>query len=186
MSPTRPADSAAPAVPVDPSGVHPQAGRTRRSFIRGVAVAGASTAAASALHAAGVADLVGDSAVAAGAPTPFSSFSAIAPSAADRLEVPEGFRADVLISWGDAFENTDGTRLTYGFNNDFLAFLQLDGRPDEGLLFVNHEDPAPFFQHGNGEPDERREDDGAQGPDPRGHADRCRCALQGREEQRTL
>jgi secreted PhoX family phosphatase len=149
VSPIRPAD---PAVPVDPSGVHPQAGRTRRSFIRGVAVAGASTAAASALQAAGVADLVGDSAVAAGAPTPFSSFSAIAPSAADRLEVPDGFRADVLISWGDAFENTDGTRLTYGFNNDFLAFLELDGRPDEGLLFVNHEYPAPFFQHGNRDP----------------------------------
>jgi len=142
--------SVADRVPVDAAtGQHPQAGRTRRSFIRGVAVAGASTAAAVALDAAGVADLVGDSAVAAGAPTPFSEFTAIAPSSADRFEVPVGFRADVLISWGDEFVDGEGATLRYGFNNDFLAFLRLDGKPDEGLLFVNHEYPAPFFQHGH-------------------------------------
>lgn len=137
-------------VPVDPAtGQHPQAGRTRRSFIRGVAAAGASTAAAVALDGAGITDLLGDSAVAAGPPTPFSDFKALAASSADQVEVPEGFRADVLIQWGDEFLNSDGTKLRYGFNNDFLAFLKLDGKPDEGLLFVNHEYPAPFFQHGN-------------------------------------
>ncbi|MGX6448410.1 PhoX family protein, partial [Patulibacter sp. S7RM1-6] len=129
--------------------VAPSAGHTRRSFIRGVAVAGASTVAAATLDAAGVTDLMGDSAVAAGPPTPFHEFRAIAASSADQFEVPEGFRADVLISWNDAFENTDGTKLRYGFNNDFLAFLPLDGKDDEALLFVNHEYPAPFFQHGH-------------------------------------
>jgi secreted PhoX family phosphatase len=125
---------------------------TRRGFIRGVAIAGASTMAIASLDAAGVTDLMGESAVAAGAPTPFSDFRALGASAADRFEVPEGFRADVLISWGDEFENTDGTKLRYGFNNDFLAFMPLKGKDDEALLFVNHEYPAPFFQHGNSDP----------------------------------
>jgi secreted PhoX family phosphatase len=126
-----------------------RSGHTRRGFIRGVAVAGASTMAAVTLDAVGVSDLMGDSAVAAGPPTPFSDFRAIAASSADVFEVPEGFRADVLISWDDEFENTDGTKLRYGFNNDYLAFLPIDDKPDEALLFVNHEYPAPFFQHGH-------------------------------------
>ena len=43
--------------------------------------------------------------------------------AADALEVPQGFRADVLISWGDTFRDRAGEALRYGFNNDFLALL---------------------------------------------------------------
>ncbi|WP_210494098.1 alkaline phosphatase PhoX [Patulibacter sp. SYSU D01012] len=124
------------------------AGHTRRSFVRGIAVAGASTAAAVALDAAGVTNLVGESAVAAGAPTAFSDFRAIAPSSADQVQVPEGFRADVLIRWNDEFASTDGTVHRYGFNNDFMAYLPLEGTDDEALLFVNHEYPAPFFLHG--------------------------------------
>lgn len=128
------------------------AAHTRRGFVRGVAVAGASTFAAAALDAGGVTNLMGDSAVAAGAPTPFHDFRALAQSAADQFEVPAGFRADVVIAWDDAFENTDGTKLRYGFNNDFLAYMPIAGKPDEALLFVNHEYPAPFFQHGNADP----------------------------------
>lgn len=124
-------------------------GRTRRQFVRGVAAAGASTAAAVALDGAGITNLIGDSAVAAGKPIAFSEFTAIAPSIADQVQVPEGFRADMLISWGDAFENTDGTAYTYGFNNDFLAYMPLKGKKNEALLFANHEYPSPFFQHGN-------------------------------------
>jgi secreted PhoX family phosphatase len=128
------------------------AAHTRRGFVRGVAVAGASTVAAVALDRFGGTSLMGDSAVAAGPPTPFHDFRAIGQSAADQFEVPEGFRADVVISWDDEFENTDGTKLRYGFNNDFLAFMPLPGKTDEALLFVNHEYPAPFFQHGNADP----------------------------------
>ncbi|MDW5596695.1 alkaline phosphatase PhoX [Conexibacter stalactiti] len=126
------------------------AGTTRRHFIRGVAAAGASTvAAASLFEAPGVSDLLGDSvARAAGAPTPFADFRAVAASSADAFEVPEGYRAHVVIKYGDSFANTDGTQLRFGYNNDFLAFFPLEGKPDEGLLFVNHEYPAPFFQHG--------------------------------------
>jgi secreted PhoX family phosphatase len=119
---------------------------TRRSFIRGVAAAGASTAAAVALDKAGVLDLATAEAAEAG-PNAFSSFRAIAASTADAFQVPEGYRADVLIGWGDQFANADGTTYTYGFNNDFLAYFPLRDS-DEGLLFVNHEYPSPFFQHG--------------------------------------
>ncbi|WP_051471239.1 PhoX family protein [Patulibacter minatonensis] len=133
----------------DASDAPSPASHTRRGFVRGVAIAGASTMAAAALDATGATSLMGDSAVAAGPPTPFSDFRAIAASSADRFEVPEGYRADIVISWDDEFANTDGTTYRYGFNNDFLAFLPIDGKPEEALLFVNHEYPGPFFQHGH-------------------------------------
>ncbi|MDO8187257.1 DUF839 domain-containing protein [Conexibacter sp. JD483] len=126
-------------------------GSTRRHFIRGVAAAGASTVAANAiLSAPGIADLLGDAGVAHAAEVvnPFADFSAIAASSADAFEVPAGYRAHVVIGYGDRFANTDGTQLRFGYNNDFLAFFALEGKRDEGLLFVNHEYPAPFFQHG--------------------------------------
>lgn len=64
--------------------------------------------------------------------------------------VAEGYDADVLIRWGDAvladapaFEpgkpNAAAQRLQYGYNNDFLGYLPIDGRSDHGLLVVNHE-----------------------------------------------
>ena len=122
-------------------------GTTRRSFIRGIAAAGASTAAAYSLDRGGVASLFAETADAGRRPR-FANFTAIAASPADRLEVPEGFRADVLIAWGDKFADADGNVLEYGFNNDFLAFFPVGRRGDEGVLFVNHEYPSPFFQHG--------------------------------------
>jgi secreted PhoX family phosphatase len=154
MTDLHPAD--APLADETPDGT---SAHTRRGFIRGVAVAGASTMAVASLDAFGVTDLMGESAVAAGAPTPFSDFRALGASSADRLGVPEGFRADVLISWNDEFENTDGTKLRYGFNNDYLAFLPLEGKKDEALLFVNHEYPAPFFQHGHAAAKDKTADD---------------------------
>jgi uncharacterized protein len=118
---------------------------TRRDFIRGIAAAGASTAGVvaaqnSSLH------LIADVAEARGHSN-FGDFAAIAASSADVFEVPDGYRADVLISWGDIFRNGTGKALRYGFNNDFLAYFSLDGSR-EGLLFVNHEYPDPFFLHG--------------------------------------
>jgi len=121
-------------------------GHTRRNFIRGIAAAGASTAAVAALDRAGVLDLATAEAQSA-APNAFSSFNAIAPSGADVFQVPAGYRADVIIGYGDAFANEDGTQLVYGYNNDWLAYYPLKGS-DEGLVFVNHEYPGPFLQHG--------------------------------------
>jgi uncharacterized protein len=119
---------------------------TRRDFIRGVAAAGASTVGAVALESSGL-DLFSEHAFARRSGNDFSEFRAIAASSADALEVPPGFRADVLISWGDTFRGADRRALSYGFNNDFLAYFPLRGSR-EGLLFVNHEYPDPFFLHG--------------------------------------
>jgi uncharacterized protein len=119
------------------------AGTTRRSFIRGIAAAGA---AAYTLDRAGVGGLLGGTAGASSGRR-FAAFDAIGASAADRLEVPAGFRADVLIAWGDEFADTQGNVFEFGFNCDFLAYFPLKGSR-EGILFINHEYPGPFYQHG--------------------------------------
>jgi uncharacterized protein len=119
---------------------------TRRDFIRGIAAAGASTVGAVALRGSGL-DLFTEQALARTGRNEFGDFTAIAASSEDVLTVPAGFRADVLISWGDIFRDGNRRALRYGFNNDFLAFFPLRGGR-EGLLFVNHEYPDPFFLHG--------------------------------------
>ena len=126
---------------------------TRRGFIHGIAAAGVSTAAAVGLQRLGALDLETD-ALAQAQPNSFSDFKAIAPSAEDVVQVPEGFRADVIIKYGDPFAGPAGD-LAYGYNNDFLAFFPLPAGSQssrEGLIFVNHEYPSPFFQHGNNDP----------------------------------
>ena len=50
----------------------------------------------------------------------------------DRLQVPEGYRADVLLSWGDRLGEG-----AMGFNNDYLAFTPLGS--DRALLTINFE-----------------------------------------------
>ena len=122
-------------------------GSTRRSFFRDVAVAGTSTAAALyGLEEAGVTDLVGQ-AEAAAPDAPLSEFSALAPSVEDTIRVPEGFSWQIVIGYGDQFADDKGNVFRYGYNNDFLAYFPLRGS-EEGLLFVNHEYPDPFFMHG--------------------------------------
>ena len=122
-------------------------GSTRRTFIRDLAIAGTSTSAALyGLDAAGVADLVAD-AKAADVSAPLSEFTAIAPSSADAFETPPGIAWSVVIAYNDTFANTDGTVYRFGYNNDYTAFFPLKAT-EEGLLFVNHEYPDPFFQHG--------------------------------------
>ena len=126
------------AIPADRPLAGKLTGNTRRDFIRGIAAAGASTATAIALERAGVVDLFAEEAFGhARGRSSFSRFDTIAASAADALEVPEGFRADVLISWGDVFHGKGRRALRSGFNNDFLAYFPLRGS-EEGLLFINH------------------------------------------------
>jgi uncharacterized protein len=100
-----------------------------------------------------------------GGPAPFpaqrrkgaapSFFEPIAPSAEDRLIVPEGFKVDRVVTWGDMLGSKapDGSAETFGFNNDFIAYFPLDGltggtNSSEGLLWVNHEYPSPLFVSG--------------------------------------
>ncbi|MFM2121924.1 MAG: hypothetical protein RLZZ589_361, partial [Cyanobacteriota bacterium] len=50
----------------------------------------------------------------------------------DRVVVPEGYRAELVLSWGDPLG--DGR---VGFNNDYLAFQPLAA--DQALLTINFE-----------------------------------------------
>ena len=64
--------------------------------------------------------------------------------------VAEGYDADILIRWGDpvlpgapAFDpnnqSADAQEQQFGYNNDYLGFIPLDGNPEHGLLWANHE-----------------------------------------------
>ena len=76
-----------------------------------------------------------------------SEFTAIGRGRRDQSRCRRGSDAQILISWGDTFLDGNETLLTFGFNNDFLAYFPIDGC-DEGILFINHEYASPFYQHG--------------------------------------
>jgi secreted PhoX family phosphatase len=66
----------------------------------------------------------------------------IKPSDRDVLKLAKGLDFHILARWGDSITPTE----TFGFNNDFTAFIPLDDHsPDEGLLWVNHEYIDPLF-----------------------------------------
>jgi len=65
-------------------------------------------------------------------------------SAKDDLLVTEGFNSEVLIRFGDRI--ADGE--TFGFNNDYIAFLPDEGKLNSGMLWVNHEAIDPKFVSG--------------------------------------
>lgn len=88
-----------------------------------------------------------------GASAPPAAFDfpelAVAPSS-DTHHVAEGYDADILVRWGDAVlpdapafapgkPDPAAQALQFGYNNDFLGFIPLDGQSDHGLLVVNHE-----------------------------------------------
>ena len=74
-------------------------------------------------------------------------FDAIAISTADTIEVPEGYQADVLISWGDAIKkgapafsqsnDAKAQEMQFGDNNDGMTFFLISD--DRAVLAVNNE-----------------------------------------------
>ncbi|HRK18973.1 MAG TPA: PhoX family phosphatase [Hyphomicrobiaceae bacterium] len=82
--------------------------------------------------------------------TPSFNFPEVAAGSDEKHYVAEGYDADVLIRWGDkvlpdapAFDpskqSAEAQARQFGYNNDFLGYIPLDGRSDHGLLVVNHE-----------------------------------------------
>ena len=82
--------------------------------------------------------------------TPSFNFKEVAAGSDEKHYVAEGYDADVLIRWGDkvladapAFDpaklTAEGQARQFGYNNDFLGYIPLDGKSDHGLLVVNHE-----------------------------------------------
>lgn len=76
----------------------------------------------------------------------------------ERHHVAEGYDADVLLRWGDPLfpdspefdvlnQTPEAQARQFGYNNDFVGFISLDGSADHGLLVVNHEytDPHMMF-----------------------------------------
>jgi hypothetical protein len=85
-----------------------------------------------------------------GSSTPSFNFKELSAGSDPRHHVAEGYDADVLIRWGDkvladapAFDprgqTAEAQSRQFGYNNDYLGFIPLDGRSDHGLLVVNHE-----------------------------------------------
>jgi secreted PhoX family phosphatase len=82
--------------------------------------------------------------------SPFDFVELPVAPASETHHVAEGYDADVLIRWGDAVlpgappftpgrPDAGAQARQFGYNNDFLGFIPLDGRADHGLLVVNHE-----------------------------------------------
>ncbi|WP_110815365.1 PhoX family protein [Pseudoroseicyclus aestuarii] len=64
--------------------------------------------------------------------------------------VAEGYDADVLLRWGDplfpdapAFDPDNQSEQSqerqFGYNNDFVGYIPIDGSSEHGILVVNHE-----------------------------------------------
>ncbi|MFJ8360513.1 PhoX family protein [Streptomyces sp. NPDC093984] len=77
-------------------------------------------------------------------------FTPVAPNTADAVTVPDGYRQNIVIRWGDpilrgapAFDPEHQTAAAqagqFGYNNDFLALLPLPGECGRQLLVANHE-----------------------------------------------
>ncbi|MFE0487665.1 PhoX family protein [Streptomyces griseoaurantiacus] len=130
----------------------------RRALLRGAAV----TAVVAATGAAGATvGAPGASAapVAPAAPGPAGKdrrgarglrFEPVAPNTADAVTVPEGYRQNVVVRWGEpilrgapAFDPENQSAAAqagqFGYNNDFLALLPLPGERGRQLLVANHE-----------------------------------------------
>ncbi|HEX3213551.1 MAG TPA: alkaline phosphatase PhoX, partial [Actinomycetota bacterium] len=125
----------------------------RRVFIKGLAATGALVGGlavggpASAQEAGGV-----PARGRGGRPSPFASGWTSQPGKFfDDLSLPDGFTYDVVASYRDPI----GGGETFGYNNDFIAYFPLveERGHQEGLLWVNHEYPDPFFIHGNPNPE---------------------------------
>lgn len=76
---------------------------------------------------------------------PETAFRALEPSSEDRFRLAQGLDYRFVAIYGDEL-NTKGLR--FGYNNDYIAFFPLDGKPGEGLLCVNNEFPHAVFVGG--------------------------------------
>ena len=116
---------------------------SRRRFIGAGALAGA------ALFMSG--SLLSRSVQAAIAGGQLLGFDSIAAATADTLTLPPGYRASVLISWGQplqaggpAFDAKGGNtaaeqEVQFGDNNDGMSLFAFPGEPDRALMAINNE-----------------------------------------------
>ncbi|MBW9066025.1 PhoX family phosphatase [Rhizobium herbae] len=118
---------------------------SRRSFMAGsLAVAAISTTVSP------LAILTAEDARANGSNLSSFNFTEVEAGVDETHHVAEGYDADILLRWGDKlfadspdFDPMNQTAAAqeklFGYNNDYIGFIPLDGNPDHGLLVVNHE-----------------------------------------------
>ncbi len=98
------------------------------------------------------ASAAGSASAPATAPVPPSEFNFAELSVTSDVthHVAEGYDAGVLLRWGDAIfpnappfaplaQSATAQAQQFGYNNDFIGYLPIEGRSDHGLLVVNHE-----------------------------------------------
>ena len=84
------------------------------------------------------------------------SFDELEAGVDDRHHVAPGYDADVLLRWGDpiftdapefdpANQTAEAQARQFGYNNDYVGFIPIDGSSEHGLLVVNHEYTNPHL-----------------------------------------
>ncbi|NKK65435.1 DUF839 domain-containing protein [Rhizobium leguminosarum bv. viciae] len=84
------------------------------------------------------------------------NFSEVEAGVDDKHHVAEAYDADILLRWGDAVlpgapqfdpakQTADAQNKQFGYNNDYVGFIPLDGSSEHGLLVVNHEYTNPHL-----------------------------------------
>ncbi len=126
------------------------AGRfSRRNFLRGSLAVSAIAATVSP-----IALITADNARAANGSA--FTFDEVEAGVDDTHHVAPGYDADVLLRWGDplfsdspAFDplkqSAAAQAKQFGYNNDYVGFIPIDGSAEHGLLVVNHEYTNPHL-----------------------------------------
>ncbi|OAM78765.1 PhoX family protein [Devosia elaeis] len=122
---------------------------SRRGFLKGSLAVSAIAATVSplAILTAGDAKAAGNSAF---------SFTEVEAGIDETHHVAEGYDADVLLRWGDglfadapefdpANQSAAAQARQFGYNNDYVGYIPLDGSDEHGLLVVNHEYTNPHL-----------------------------------------
>ncbi|PWJ91326.1 MULTISPECIES: PhoX family phosphatase [Mesorhizobium] len=74
----------------------------------------------------------------------------------DKHHVAPGYDADVLLRWGDPLfadspdfdptkQSAQAQSRQFGYNNDYVGYLPIDGSAEHGMLVVNHEYTNPHL-----------------------------------------
>ncbi|QPC89909.1 PhoX family phosphatase [Mesorhizobium sp. INR15] len=78
------------------------------------------------------------------------SFDELEAGIDDKHHVAPGYDADVLLRWGDPLfadspefdptkQSAEAQARQFGYNNDYVGYIAIDGSAEHGLLVVNHE-----------------------------------------------
>jgi len=122
---------------------------SRRDFLRGSLAVSAIAATVSPLA------LLTAREAKAAAPSAFN-FTEVAAGVDETHHVAEGYDADILLRWGDAVvkgapqfdpraQTARAQAMQFGYNNDYVGYIPLEGSSEHGLLVVNHEYTNPHL-----------------------------------------